>query len=101
MRERAISFAPNTVTRSSAASRIATFNRCPYLVRIRSEFTLIAGIARFPPPWTIEEHAEFFIVRDATGQAPGYFLTRSCSAARRQPSASGSDQMDLHLTEFQ
>ncbi len=28
---------------------------------------------RFPPPWTIEEHAESFIVRDATGQALGYF----------------------------
>ena len=35
MRERAIFFAPNTLTRSSAASRIATFNRCPYLVRVR------------------------------------------------------------------
>jgi hypothetical protein len=23
----------------------------------------------FPPPWTIEEHAESFIVKDATGQA--------------------------------
>jgi hypothetical protein len=29
---------------------------------------------RFPPPWTIEEHnAACFIVRDATGQALGYF----------------------------
>ena len=28
---------------------------------------------RFPPPWTIEEHTESFIVRDATGQALGYF----------------------------
>jgi hypothetical protein len=28
---------------------------------------------RFPPPWTIEEHAESFIVKDATGQALGYF----------------------------
>jgi hypothetical protein len=28
---------------------------------------------RFPPPWTIEEHAESFIVRDATGQARGHF----------------------------
>jgi hypothetical protein len=27
----------------------------------------------FPPPWTIDEHAESFIVRDATGQALGYF----------------------------
>jgi hypothetical protein len=28
---------------------------------------------RFPPPWTIEEHGESFIVKDATGQALGYF----------------------------
>ena len=28
---------------------------------------------RFPPPWTIEEHRESFIVKDATGQALGYF----------------------------
>ena len=27
---------------------------------------------RFPPPWTIDEHAESFIVKDATGQALGY-----------------------------
>jgi len=26
-----------------------------------------------PPPWTIDEHAESFIVKDATGQALGYF----------------------------
>ena len=28
---------------------------------------------RFPPPWTIEERVESFIVHDATGQALGYF----------------------------
>ena len=28
---------------------------------------------RFPPPWTIDEHPEFFIVRDATGFALSYF----------------------------
>jgi hypothetical protein len=28
---------------------------------------------RFPPPWVIDEHPESFIVRDATGQALGYF----------------------------
>ena len=32
---------------------------------------------RFPLPWTIEEqHAESFIVRDANGQALGYFDRR-------------------------
>jgi hypothetical protein len=29
---------------------------------------------RFPPPWTIDEHNDAcFIVKDATGQALGYF----------------------------
>jgi hypothetical protein len=28
---------------------------------------------RFPPPWSVEEHDECFIVRDADGQALGYF----------------------------
>jgi hypothetical protein len=28
---------------------------------------------RFPPPWSIEEIDECFIVRDADGQALGYF----------------------------
>ena len=27
---------------------------------------------RFPQPWTIEEHAESFIVHDATGQPLAY-----------------------------
>ncbi len=30
-------------------------------------------LRRFPSPSTIEEHAESFIVREATGQALGYF----------------------------
>jgi hypothetical protein len=28
---------------------------------------------RLPPPWAIEEHTESFFVKDATGQALGYF----------------------------
>ena len=28
---------------------------------------------RFPPLWSIDEHPEFFIVRDATGVALGHF----------------------------
>jgi hypothetical protein len=27
---------------------------------------------RFPPPWTVENHVESFVVRDATGQALAY-----------------------------
>ena len=28
---------------------------------------------QFPPLWSIDEHPEFFIVRDATGVALGHF----------------------------
>jgi hypothetical protein len=28
---------------------------------------------RFPPPWSVEEQAACFVVRDASGQALGYF----------------------------
>jgi hypothetical protein len=27
----------------------------------------------FPPPWSVEEKSGLFVVRDATGQALGYF----------------------------
>jgi hypothetical protein len=29
---------------------------------------------RFPPPWSIEQQAACFVVRDANGQALGCFL---------------------------
>jgi hypothetical protein len=29
---------------------------------------------RLPPPWAIKEHTESFFVKDATGQALGYFF---------------------------
>jgi hypothetical protein len=38
---------------------------------------------RFPPPWIIEEHAESFTVRDATGQALGYFYYFEDESQRR------------------
>ena len=41
---------------------------------------------RFPPPWTIDETAECFIVRDATGQALGHFYfhgSKSTSGTKR------------------
>jgi hypothetical protein len=31
---------------------------------------------RFPPPWTVVEHAESYKVQDATGQAVGWFYFR-------------------------
>ena len=30
------------------------------------------GSRRFPPPWTIDEGSESFIIRDANGQALAY-----------------------------
>ena len=34
---------------------------------------MTASARRFRPPWRVEEHEEFFIVRDANGQPLGYF----------------------------
>jgi hypothetical protein len=31
---------------------------------------------RFPPPWTVEELEESFVVHDSNGQASGVFLFR-------------------------
>jgi hypothetical protein len=36
---------------------------------------------RFPPPWTIEEHAESFIVKDATGRRWGVLPGRAAAGA--------------------
>jgi hypothetical protein len=33
----------------------------------------MANPRSFPPPWTVEERAESFVVCDAEGQALGYF----------------------------
>jgi hypothetical protein len=32
---------------------------------------------RFPPPWSIDEQTESFIVKDATGLPVAYVLSRS------------------------
>ena len=44
---------------------------------------------RFPPLWSIEEHDECFIVRDADGQALGYFYFDE-EGNRARPSTGGS-----------
>jgi len=45
---------------------------------------------RFPPPWTIEEHNNAcFIVKDATGQALGYFYFEE-EAGRRSAVSVGT-----------
>jgi hypothetical protein len=35
---------------------------------------------RFPPPWTVVEHAESYWVQDATGQAVGQIILRYVGA---------------------
>jgi hypothetical protein len=37
--------------------------------RLGLHLRLMPSPRRFPPPWSIEEHTESFIVKDATGQA--------------------------------
>jgi hypothetical protein len=37
---------------------------------------------RFPPPWTIDEHPESFIIRDAKGQALAYVYFEDESGRR-------------------
>ena len=39
---------------------------------------------RFPPQWTLDEHDECFIVRDANGQALAYVYFEGVGAARGQ-----------------
>jgi len=40
--------------------------------RGKSELAALTA-RRFPPPWTVEEQEACFVVRDANGQALGYF----------------------------
>jgi hypothetical protein len=39
---------------------------------------------RFPPPWTVIEHAESFWVRDAGGQTVGWFYFRHNEETARE-----------------
>jgi hypothetical protein len=56
---------------------------------------------RFPPPWTVEETAPCFIVRDANGQALAhvYFRKRDWPAAETQYIAEGTFLSFLTLAE--
>ena len=54
---------------------------CPIFYRGSDDATRLtrrhAAARRFPPPWTIDEANDVcFIVRDANGQALGYFYSR-------------------------
>ena len=61
---------------------------------------------RFPPPWIVEEHNDaFFIVRDATGQALGYFYFedeagRRSAAKYRQGGGHKRKVMRIETAEF-
>jgi len=37
------------------------------------QFLSMNADRRFPPPWSVEEQAACFVVRDSTGQKLGYF----------------------------
>jgi hypothetical protein len=37
---------------------------------------------RFPPPWSVEEQSACFVLRDANGQALGYFYFEEESGRR-------------------
>jgi hypothetical protein len=54
----------------SASAKPPPVRARPYRAVITSPHALRTPL---PAPWTIEERAESFIVRDATGQALGYF----------------------------
>jgi hypothetical protein len=56
---------------------------------------------RFPPPWTIEEHSESFIVRDATGQALGkdQESSRIGIAAHEQSNSKGASPAHVESRE--
>jgi hypothetical protein len=56
---------------------------------------------RFPPPWIVEEHNDAcFIVRDAAGQALGYFyfedVARSALGGRAAPPRRGPAHRRQH-----
>jgi hypothetical protein len=48
---------------------------------------------RFPPPWTVEEHNQAcFIVKDANGQALGYFYFEEEAGRREAANLLGRDE---------
>jgi hypothetical protein len=47
---------------------------------------------RFPPPWSIEESAACFVVRDPGGQALAYVISRKSRYGDQRPSLLTKDE---------
>ena len=55
---------------------------------------------RFPPPWSIEEQAACFTVRDASGQALGYFYYEEETDQRSAAKLPTKDEAQLIAASF-
>jgi hypothetical protein len=55
---------------------------------------------RFPQPWSVEENQESFTVRDATGQALGYFYFENESVRRMSTKRLTRDEAFLLAVNF-
>jgi hypothetical protein len=55
---------------------------------------------RFPPPWTIIEHAESDWVQDATGQAVGWFYFRHDPEVARHAGVLSRDEARRMAVNF-
>jgi hypothetical protein len=42
---------------------------------------------RFPPPWSVEEHSGYFVVRDHHGQGLAYIYHENASGRRARSAA--------------
>jgi len=63
----------------------------------------IPAARRFPPPWTIEELAECFIVRDASGQALAYVYFEDepgRRAAAKLPTRDGARRIAANIDKL-
>jgi hypothetical protein len=55
---------------------------------------------RFPPPWTVIEHAESFWVQDASGQTVGWFYFRHNEETARQAKVLTRDEARRMAVNF-
>jgi hypothetical protein len=55
---------------------------------------------RFPPPWTIEDLAECFVVKDSSGQKLGYFYFEEEAGRRSAAKLLTKDEARRIATNF-